>query len=409
MPFDKTRRGALRRALTLLSGIGALSFAAGAAGQMEGMHHHHGGMMGAMGPRAGLAASATIDAHGMLWAVYVQDQHVLVRRSPDYGKHWSDPTIVNAEPEPVESDGDSKPNVAVGPGGEVYVTWTKPLAQPYTGEIRFSRSVDEGKTFEPPRRVHADPQVITHRFDALTITEDGRIMVAWIDKRDMIAAGGKESAYAGAAVYYAVSDDRGAHFRGDFKVADHSCECCRIALLPQRDGSVLALWRHVFGTDIRDHALADLHADGTTTGMRRATFDDWHIDACPHQGPSLAMDWRGRLHAVWYTGAPGKAGVYYGQLEPGRVAGQRRIGGDTAEHADLAVDGERVAIVWKEFDGRQSRLRAMISRDGGASFAVRDLAKTTDASDQPRMLVHGGRFYVFWNTRAVPLMVVKLS
>jgi hypothetical protein len=308
----------------------------------------------------------------------------------------------------MDGGGDAKPNIAIGPAGEIFVTFTKPLSKPYTGEIRFARSTDGGHTFSPPRRVHADRQEITHRFDAMTVTRDGRLLVAWIDKRDL-PAGGKAADYAGAAVYYAVSDDRGATFRGDYKVADHSCECCRIALLPREDGSVLGFWRHVFTPNVRDHALATIGTDGQTTGFRRATFDDWRVDVCPHHGPSIAADSRGTLHAAWFSGAPGKTGVYYGRLEPGRVAGQRRIGGETAEHADLAIIGDRIAIVWKEFDGKRSTLRALRSDDRGATFVESEVAVTDAASDQPRVLTRDGRFYVFWNTRSQPLRVMAVQ
>jgi hypothetical protein len=67
---------------------------------------------------------------------------------------------------------------------------------------------------------------------------------------------------AGAALYYSVSEDSGATFKGDFKVADHSCECCRIALALTRDGKVAAMWRHVFEPNVRDHAFAILPSDG---------------------------------------------------------------------------------------------------------------------------------------------------
>ncbi len=377
-----------------------------AHGQMHGGHDHRAMHSGT--PRTGLGASAVFDPHGVLWTAYADGEHVVVRKSPDFGATWSSPVRVNGSPERIESDGDAKPALALGKDGDVYVTWTKPLAKPYTGEIRFARSQDGGKTFTAPRRVHADGQEITHRFNAITVTREGRIFVAWVDKRDLIVAGGKEDDYAGAAIYYAVSDDRGATFRGDFKAVDHSCECCRIAFVPQHDGSVLALWRHVFAPNIRDHALARLGADGRVVGFRRATFDDWRIDACPHHGPSLGVDAQGRLHAVWYSGTPGRAGVYYGRLDSEGVSGQRRIGGETAEHADLATDGERIAIVWKEFDGERSNLRALLSRDGGGTFAEHDVTSTADASDQPRLLTYRGVFYVFWNTRAEPLKVVRL-
>jgi hypothetical protein len=389
--------------------LGMLMLAlAGATPAQTGEHRHDGAMQGMKGPRAGLAASAAFDAQGTLWAVSVESSHVVVRTSKDEGRTWSAPVNVNARSESIESDGDSRPRIAIGPQGDVYVTWTKPLSKPYTGEIRFARSQDGGKSFSPPRAVHADRQEITHRFDSLALSAEGKIFVAWVDKRDQVAAGGKEADYRGAAIYYAVSDDRGTTFRGDFKVADNSCECCRIALLPQRDGSMTALWRHVFAPDIRDHALATLHPDGRVAGFRRATFDDWHIAACPHHGPSLAADGSGQLHAVWFSGAASNPGAFYGRLGKGHPEGVRRIGNDTAEHPDIAVDGNKVAVVWKEFDGEHSILRAMLSPDRGEHFSDSDIATTADASDQPHLLNYGGRFHVIWNTRREPLRVVAL-
>jgi hypothetical protein len=309
----------------------------------------------------------------------------------------------------VGADGDARPKIAFGQNGAIYVTWTQPLSKPYTGFIRFARSLDGGKTFSAPLTVHADRQEITHRFDAIAVNRQGQIFVAWVDKRDGEAIKAQGGTYRGAALYFAVSDDRGASFRGDYKLADNSCECCRIALVPRNDGSVFAFWRHVFEPNLRDHALARIYPDGHSDGLRRATFDNWAIDACPHHGPSLAADAAGRLHAVWFNLGPEHPGSVYGRLGNGGVDGLRRIGGERAEHPDLAIVGERIAVVWKEFDGEQSQLRGMLSQDGGKNWREVSLAATSGASDQPRLLVNKGKFFVFWNTRSNPLLVVPLS
>jgi hypothetical protein len=360
-----------------------------------------------MGHGAGLGASAAFDSKGVLWAVYKDGEHVEVRHSANHGRTWSAPAIVNRKPEPIEADGDARPRIAIGTSGAILVTWTRPLSRPYTGEIRYSRSVDGGRTFTDPIVVESNREEITHRFDSLAVAPGGRIFVAWVDKRDM-PRGASAKDYRGASIYFAVSSDGGRTFAHDHRVAEHTCECCRIALVPQADGSVMAMWRHVFAPDVRDHAMARLEPDGRVLDFARVTFDGWHVDACPHHGPSLARDDRGRFHAVWYTGAPGREGVHYGILAHGRVEGERRIGGDTAEHADLAIAGEHIAIVWKEFDGNASLLRGLRSNDGGATWRERDLARTGGASDQPRILAHEGRFFVLWNTRERPLEVIAL-
>lgn len=373
-------------------------------------HAQHAGV-GRDAARMDLAASVAFDAQGVLWSAGVSGGHVVVRRSADAGKSWSAPQPVNAVPEGIGAEGDARPKIAPGLRGEVYVTWTKPLAKPYTGDIRFARSIDGGKTFSAPITVHTDRQEITHRFDALAVTREGKVFIAWIDKRDL-AAPEKGAPYRGAAVYFAVSDNQGASFRGDYKLADHSCECCRIALLPRDDGSVLALWRHVFEPNVRDHALAVMHADGRAGAARRATYDEWALDVCPHHGPSLAADAEGRLHAVWFTQGAKREGVFYGRLRAsgeGGVDALRRVGGVAAEHADIAAAGKRVVVVWKEFDGTRSQLRAMISDNGGDAWRERALRATAGASDQPRIVQHNGAFYAVWNTREDGLISTAVS
>lgn len=360
--------------------------------------------------RSELGASAAFDSkRGDLWAVYKEGDHVMLRRSADVGRTWLEARPVNRAPEQVSADGDARPKIAIGSDGEIYVTWTTPLSKPYTGNVRFARSVDAGENFSEPVTVNADRQEITHRFDALTVDREGRVFIAWIDKRDLVAAKASGSnAYRGAAVYYAVSEDRGANFRGDYKLADHSCECCRIGLYAAPEGGVLAMWRHVFEPNIRDHALARMNANGEAGPVRRVTFDDWRIDACPHHGPSIAGDADGTLHAVWFTEGKRRSGVYYGRLGDGTVEGLRRIGGDAAAHADVAVAGDRVAVAWKEFDGQRTRLRATVSVDGGRTWHEHQLATTEGASGQPVLLTHDDRFYVFWHTRHQPLAVVAI-
>lgn len=391
--------------------LGFLSAGAAIAAETGSTTHAHG-----HDPRPGkprttaseLAATATFDAQGRLWAVTQGAGHVSVQRSDDQGRTWTPPVRVNPAPEALDPGGDSRPKIAIGTRGEVYVTWTKELTKPYTGEIRFARSLDDGKSFQAPRRVHQHPDEITHRFDTLAVDHAGRIFVAWIDRRDALLSSAAGRGYRGAALYFAISADGGASFQGDFKVADHSCECCRIALAPHVEGGVVALWRHIFFPNIRDHATARLHPDGRVSDVLRATLDDWRIDACPHHGPSLALDAGGIAHAAWFTATAEGGAAYYGRLGANGMENQRRLGGKLAAHADLAVEGPRLAVAWKEFMVEHTRLRALTSEDGGKNWREHELRATTGQSDQPRVLHSRGRFFVFWNTRENPLTLTPL-
>ncbi|WP_116359650.1 sialidase family protein [Cupriavidus taiwanensis] len=395
----------------LVAGLVMACAALAASAQTHGDHSGHGGQAGqAKAKTSELGTGAAFDRDGKLWIAYKDGPHVAVRSSRDYGRSFSEARHVNATPEPVAADHESRPKVATGRDGEIYITWTQPLPKPWTGFIRFARSTDGGQTFAEPLTVHANRDQIAHRFDALAVDPAGRVFVSWIDKRDVAAAEARRQPYAGAAIYYAVSADHGKTFRGDYKIADQSCECCRIALTPTPDGKMLALWRHVFPPDARDHALALLGADGKATPMQRATFDDWRIDACPHHGPGASVAPDGTVHMVWFSVRAGKPTVSVGRWRDGKLQAQRPLDDARAQHADIvALNDNDIAVVWKSFDGQQTRLSAMLSKDGGKTWQTRKLAGTGRDSDQPHLLQHAGRAYVLWRTEAEGFQVFALG
>lgn len=395
----------LRCSLFLLA---ALLLQASPASSADGSHS----APPAKAPRLELGTSATFAPDGRLAVVAKEGGHVVLRLSADDGVTWSEPVRVNAIPEAIAADGESRPRLAYGRNGSVLVSWAKPLNKPYTGAIRFARSDDGGRHFSDPITVHRDTSEITHRFESFAVGPDGRIAIAWIDKRDQERAKSEKQPYAGAAIYAAISDDDGVSFKPEFKVADHSCECCRTTVAIEADGTPLVFWRHVFQPNERDHAVARLLPEGRVESVQRVTFDRWRVDACPHHGPSLALDSTNVRHAVWFNHVNGEGHVYYGRLpqrEGESVSGQRTIGGALAAHADLAVSHQRVAIVWKEFDGQKTLLRAEISEDGGLGFRAIELGSTAGASDQPRALRRGDALYAFWRTEREGMRLFRLQ
>ena len=347
--------------------------------------------------RSALGTSAAVDAAGRIWVAYAQPAgqagQIVLQRSDDNGASWQAPVRVNAVVEPVAAEGENRPKLAFGPGGELYVTWTSPTSAKFTGDIRFARSLDGGKTWSAPRRVHRDRQLITHRFESLLVDAKGRLWVAWVDKRDLKAAEEAGREYRGAAIYYAHSDDRGATWKGDTKLADSSCECCRIALASDSQGRVAALWRHVFEPNERDHAFAFL--DAAQPKVERATVDRWSVDACPHHGPSLAFGPDGARHAVWFNQVDGQGRAFYGQLSANAPSNVKQLPAG-ATHADLAVAGRTVAVAWKRFDGSVTKIESLISSDAGRTFAPGPSLQTAGDSDQPRLVKSGERILVAW-------------
>ncbi len=344
-----------------------------------------------------VGTSAAVDGDGRVWVAYAQpagnQSQVVLQRSDDGGAGWLSPVRVNAAPEPVAAEGESRPKLALGPGGEIYVSWTSPTSAKFTGDIRFARSLDGGKTWSAPTVVHHDRQLITHRFESLIVDPNGRLWVAWVDKRDLKVAEEAGRPYRGAAIYYAHSDDRGVTWSADRKLADSSCECCRIALAVDQQGRVAAMWRHVFEPNERDHAFALLGA--SQPKVERATLDRWRIDACPHHGPSLAFGPDGTRHAVWFSQVDGQGTAFYGQLAQNGPNAVRKLPAGAA-HADVAAAGRNVVVAWKRFDGNVTKIESLVSSDAGQSFAPGPSLQTAGDSDQPRLVQTGQRILLVW-------------
>jgi len=236
-----------------------------------------------------------------------------------------------------------------------------------TGHIRFSRSLDGGKTFSQPVTVNDNLEIISHRFDVMGVNNRGQIFIAWLDKRDLSAAAKKGEKYAGLGLYYAVSDDEGKSFHPNIKAADHACECCRVAMAMDTDGYPVAVWRHVYDTNIRDHALVRL--DGKMVPVR-LSHENWNVAGCPHHGPSLSIAADGVYHATWFSNAPERQGLFYAySADRGRTfSAPLNFGNPEAQpaHPYVLSLGSRVYLVWKEFDGENTGIFGMRSGDGGS-------------------------------------------
>lgn len=343
----------------------------------------------------GNAVSVAADEHGVLWLARMEKGHVWISRSEDGGRTFAGEVKVNAQPEAILADGQNRPKVVAG-GGVVAVTWAQALPKLHTGHVRFARSVDGGRSFSAPATVNDNLDEIGHSFGTLTMNADGRLALVWLDGREKAAAVKRGASYRGSSVQYVLSDDRGASFTPNRKLADHSCECCRIGIAFAPDGTAYAQWRHVFGDNIRDFALAPL-AEGAA--VIRASEDDWHIAACPHHGGDLAIDESGRRHLVWFTGSARGAGIYYRFADGERFGPPLAFGNPDAQAGNPAVfarDG-KVHLAWREFDGRQYRTMTQSSTDRGVSWsAPREVAVALKSADLPLFVAGATRPLLAW-------------
>ena len=353
--------------------------------------------------RCAQAPSSTFDAHGRLWLAWSYAGHVYVNYSDDKGKSFSPAVAVNRVPEAISARGENRPKIKIDKKGRVYVSWTTPLEKRFTGHVKFSYSKDDGKSFSEPVIVNDNLDVTGHRFDALGVTDDGKVYMAWLDKRDRLKAKKQGKDYHGAALYYAFSSDAGETFQINKKVIDHSCECCRIAIGFNNKQLPVFFWRNIFEKNTRDHALVTFTSSNTFSPLERVSYDNWKVDACPHHGPDISISEGNNYHLAWFNNAPERHGLFYARRNnDGSYTKPINFGNykSSASHPNVLNIGNRVWLVWKEFDGRQESIWLQSSLDNGEHWDKASIvAVAPGGSDYPFLIKNKGDVYIQWQTK----------
>lgn len=305
---------------------------------------------------------------------------------------------------PIEPHGEAPPKLAWSSDGALHALWVVGKVVPGrrfpVSALRHARSTDAGRTWEPAVTVTDDTLVFgSHNFHALHAAANGDIIAAWLDGRE-----------GQSAAFLARSSDGGTRWGSNTRLSTgEACPCCRTAIASSAstDGSVWVAWRAVLPGNVRDIVVARSRDGGVTFGeAKRVHADEWVFEACPHAGPALLTDARGRVHIAWWTGKEGRSGVWYARSEDGETfnapTALSELGAVRPVHVQLALEGETVVAAWDDVhDGAEPpKVQVRISRDGGDSFApAAMLSAPGRAATFPVVGLAKGRLTVAWTEK----------
>jgi hypothetical protein len=319
-------------------------------------------------------------------------------------------TGANARPVRVNPDGmvvDSlyqPPGLAVGPAGEVYLSWSsRRYGGAYGSRLRLSRSLDGGQSFDSHLGVN-DDRPVSHSFEGLAVAPDGTVFVAWIDSHEDPDR---------AATSFARLVDRGGRVAGVVTLDRTACACCRVSLAVGPLETVVAAWRRVIPGDIRDVVLGVSRNHGRDFAAATLVHGDrWKITACPRRGPSVAADNRGRVYSAWYTEGPDdQPKILLAVSSDGRrFEAPLRVNTSAAsipDHPRLAVGpGGIVAVAWAEATAVRHRVLIRYSTDGGRTLrserVLGEIVKESASDVVPDIAVGPrGEFIVAWHEASI--------
>jgi hypothetical protein len=375
-------------------------------------HQHGSPPCGDTGLACATAATPVFGPDGSLWLTWSAGGRVMVGHSSDLGQTFIKIVAVNLEPERIDTGPDARPKITVDTNNRVVVAYAVFQDDHYNGRVMISRSEDGAVAFTVPRPITED--TASQRFETLALDPDGNLFAAWLDKRNGAAARHAGTAYPGAALAYSWSSDGGDTFLPARIAQDNACECCRIGVAFVGAHRPVVLFRNIFEVSTRDHALLVFEDLDTPGPLHRISVDDWQIDACPHQGPAVAISKTGAIHAAWFTAGKARQGLFYARSLDGgaHFTAPLPIGDLSRRPARpyVLASGHTVWLVWKEFDGEATSVKLMTSSDDGDSWSrPKEVATTGDSSDHPMLLSDGRRSFLSWLTHAEGLRLIPLD
>jgi len=304
--------------------------------------------------------------------------------------------------------------IATGPDNAVYVVWQNQT--PIDGrrfpasDLRFARSLDGGRTFEPTITINDDTASgvpSSHTFHDIVVAKDGAIYISWIDsrERDRFNAATKSSHQGhssaempGSEIRFAMSTDGGQTFSASRVIDGDVCPCCRTTLAVGDDGSVYIAWRKVYDGDVRDIVVAKKEPGATDFGApMRVHEDGWVFPGCPHAGPALAVDHNGAVHVAWYTGVEERQGLWHARADAATLTfttPQPLLAGGWVppSQVKLTTSGKDVWAVWD--DRREEQPKLTIARVGSG---VKPITLDTPISGaSPAIAAAAERILIGW-------------
>ena len=351
--------------------------------------------------------NATHDGRIVLsWVEKTGEKRYALRTAIRDSKEWSEPNTV-AEGENWFVNWADFPSAIVLRDGSLAAHWlVKSGKGTYAYNVNISRSND-GKTWSAPIVPHRDNTETEHGFVSLVSLSDGRLGAVWLDGRNMKDMKEKDEHAPTAesmTLRYAAIDAQG-NLSGEAELDNRVCECCQTSAAVTSEGPI-AVYRDRSSTEVRDIYIVR-QVNGTWTAPQPVHADNWQINGCPVNGPSVAADGR-RVVVAWFSSVDDKPQVKVAFSDDAGARFSTPIRVDDGENVGrvdtlLLPDGSAL-VCWLSgsVQGGEVKVRRVLPNGNVGPSSV--IAKTdiSRSSGFPRMARLGDQVQFAWTEFGKP-------
>jgi BNR repeat-like domain len=309
------------------------------------------------------------------------------RRSDDSGSTWNTATIITTGMAPHKPNRTADIQIAAH-GDQLLAAWSVAgTGFMGSGPLMTAISHDGGRSWSAGANPADDNSMGGHSFVDLAVDGSGRFHAAWLDNRS-----GKQG------LIYSNSDDGGHSWATNRILDPTTCECCWNTLFANGD-QVHVLFRASSPRDMRLFSSPDRGATfspATTVGMF-----NWTIEACLHVGGDLTSNGNA-LHAVVWTGADNKTGVYHlrSQDRGATWSEPHPFPIPRARQTSVAVFQERVIVCTTANDGSGNAIWIQRSDDNGSTWQLPHCISVIGKEvAHPKTITTTNGIHIFWTER----------
>jgi len=356
--------------------------------------------------------SATSDGRIILsWIEKVGNKRYALRFASRDKDNWSTASTIS-EGENWFVNWADFPSVIALADGSLAAHWlVKSAASTYAYDVNIARSKDGGKTWSKPVVPHTDKTQTEHGFVSLIALPDGRAGAIWLDGRNLkdVKDEGDEHTPlpVSMTLRYAAIDADG-NLSDEAQLDERVCECCQTSAALTSEGA-LAVYRDRSDKEVRDIYTVS-RQQGSWSAPRAVHADNWEINGCPVNGPSVSADGR-RVAVAWYTGANDSPRVKAAfSTDAGATFGEpiQVDDGETLGRVDVLLLPDGSALVcWLAGNAEGGAIKVRRIQPDGSLGPPAVIAKTdiSRSSGFPRMARLGDEVHFAWTEFGKPSYV----
>ena len=351
----------------------------------------------------------TPDARIILsWVEKIGDERYALRMATKDQTKWGEPRTV-AQGHNWFVNWADFPSVIGLTDGSLAAHWlVKSGVGTYAYNVNIALSKDGGKTWTKPIVPHLDNTQTEHGFVSLLPLSNGRVGAVWLDGRNMKGIKDEHNEArplpVSMTLRYATVDGNG-KISEDAELDERVCECCQTSAAITRNG-VIAVYRDRSQDETRD-TYAVRH-NGTGWASPQPVYrDNWQINGCPVNGPSVAADDQ-HVAVAWYTGVGGTPHVKVAfSTDAGNTFGTpiQVDDGETQGRVDVLLLPDKSALVcWLSGTPESGEIKVRRVQANGSLGSPAVIAQTdiSRSSGFPRMARLGDEVFFAWTEFGKP-------